>query len=868
MTKLNRVLKGKPLKVSCFFLLIVSLTEIWSKTQIDMLVAYTTQAKSKYADIETRIENSRVTTNEVFSSSKIAANLNMVHVFELEGYHQARSIDGDFHLMTNIRILELERLRDEYSADVICFIVDHPTGSGGIATGNPQPLGKVGYHMILRADALGQMLMAHELGHLLGADHNIEFFGGDISLTLNGTVAWRGDIGGESSRTVMAYGSSFSKIPHFSSPNSIVDKVQIGDSQENNVAAINTWLPQVAGLRGAAPTVEAKILSRTPASNGFDYRFGADLVNGGKVTRVRMKVQQSTDNKNWVSTFNKNLYTRPFEIKANVTHPHFRVIVDIYEGATRKGRDIEKGTLDPVKLISDVHPQSPPVPYERLFFTSEIWSYEHKTMFNPEKLEVYVNDVLVNTSENFNSISGFHARSTWVESALPGTYHVKSIWTHDETEYVNETTVVVPGVRDVKVDMSSPSLGETFAVGSDIPLTANLHIPGGKFSHLEWMANGSLIHTIDTPSEGINSWIWENVAEGNYQITLRVFNGNLYEEVSSFISVTDIAMPEVQLVHPNDGMVVKTGQPLAIAAVANQVQGAIVSLDLIINGEVVTSSEKSSPLFMYTPLSDGLYTAQARVTVSLPNDRDDVIVSNVSEVVTFQAGTENFNACPVALFGPDIQAEVGSVLHLHPGNSFDPKGGHLGFRYEQVLGDPIPWFQPDNSALEIELTILGSFEFELRVMDMDGCVDKDTIVIDATVPNEALQFDGEEDVVHIPHHNDLNLGEGDFTLEVWVRPDANQETYAMFMSNRQGNGLNGFLFGMDRGRPYMQLNGWNAVHSNFNINDGQWHHVVVVREGATLRYIVDGAIRRVVTENWIDDRNINSLGHDLFLGLG
>jgi hypothetical protein len=115
----------------------------------------------------------------------------------------------------------------------------------------------------------------------------------------------------------------------------------------------------------------------------------------------------------------------------------------------------------------------------------------------------------------------------------------------------------------------------------------------------------------------------------------------------------------------------------------------------------------------------------------------------------------------------------------------------------------------------------------------------------------SLTFDGRFDSrVTLPANRSLSLADTSFTIESWVRPDE----ISYFRSNtiasrRLEDGSEGWLFGISgRGNfdglakrtPFFLVDGWPddaadagrflSAGPQYNLGDGQWHHVAVVLE--------------------------------------
>ena len=111
------------------------------------------------------------------------------------------------------------------------------------------------------------------------------------------------------------------------------------------------------------------------------------------------------------------------------------------------------------------------------------------------------------------------------------------------------------------------------------------------------------------------------------------------------------------------------------------------------------------------------------------------------------------------------------------------------------------------------------------------------------VRGKALQFDGQNDFVSLPDSSSLPTGNGSYTLEAWIKPDAMGDRgiigWGPWGSQSQVNALR--LMGDGQIRHYW----WgNDLDVNVgNLADGKWHHVAATFDGQTRRVYVDGVLK-------------------------
>jgi Concanavalin A-like lectin/glucanases superfamily len=123
------------------------------------------------------------------------------------------------------------------------------------------------------------------------------------------------------------------------------------------------------------------------------------------------------------------------------------------------------------------------------------------------------------------------------------------------------------------------------------------------------------------------------------------------------------------------------------------------------------------------------------------------------------------------------------------------------------------------------------------------------IISEAGFAETALEFDGRDDHVVIPHSTPLDFTEDqDFTLEIWLKPAPSDAPEHVVSILEKGDGSGGYPYALR-----YQSRAGNVVAarsdgstapvsllSTIAINDGNFHHVALVKAGATLSLLIDG----------------------------
>jgi len=113
--------------------------------------------------------------------------------------------------------------------------------------------------------------------------------------------------------------------------------------------------------------------------------------------------------------------------------------------------------------------------------------------------------------------------------------------------------------------------------------------------------------------------------------------------------------------------------------------------------------------------------------------------------------------------------------------------------------------------------------------------------------NVSWYFDG-ADYVFCPSSSTLALGSGDFTIEMWIKPDdTNQRTWIGWVNDSP-------MFEYDSGYRWYSANIGGIDLKGGTISTGVWQHIAVSRTSTTIQIYKNGT--RVATG--IDDRNFTN----------
>jgi len=111
--------------------------------------------------------------------------------------------------------------------------------------------------------------------------------------------------------------------------------------------------------------------------------------------------------------------------------------------------------------------------------------------------------------------------------------------------------------------------------------------------------------------------------------------------------------------------------------------------------------------------------------------------------------------------------------------------------------------------------------------------------------NSALEFNGNGNYVDLGNDADFDFGANDFSVSAWIKSSYTGEYQTIFSKGTPTG--QGYYFVTGYGGSYLSLHletsegGWENVNiCSVPVNDGNWHHAVLTKEGSTITFYVDG----------------------------
>ena len=394
----------------------------------------------------------------------------------------------------------------------------------------------------------------------------------------------------------------------------------------------------------------------------------------------------------------------------------------------------------------------------------------------------------------------------------------------------------------------------------------------------EWKQGTTVISTGSTVSVSPTSYV-------NYTVTLTDQNGCKSAQKSILVSANNTS---AMVVVVNQSTLCQ-GVPLNIiyhiapcarfnsgnvfTAQLSNASGVFHPTNPTVIGSVVSSDPGSMSITIptATPIGNGYRIRLVSSDISyispdngsnlsvIANNGDAVISASVANT-TFCAGasmTVSFNRATCAYVNsPNVYT---AQLSDASGNFANPIN----------LGTLNSTASSGNIVATIPETVQPGSKYRVRVVSSNLVHLGTSNSVDLTITTacHALSFDGVDDRVTIPNHSAYNVGNGNFTIEAWIKASPTSPSQSTLLSNRVNGSANTFLFVVCTSgtQLLLQINGVNYASSTFtNIYDNACHHVAVTRTSGALQFFIDG-VQKGGAYSTLSINTTNSLliGYDL-----
>ncbi|WP_397379709.1 LamG domain-containing protein [Prosthecobacter sp.] len=121
----------------------------------------------------------------------------------------------------------------------------------------------------------------------------------------------------------------------------------------------------------------------------------------------------------------------------------------------------------------------------------------------------------------------------------------------------------------------------------------------------------------------------------------------------------------------------------------------------------------------------------------------------------------------------------------------------------------------------------------------------------------SIKFDGTGDYITAPSSTDWNFGNGDFTVEFWIKWNAFPAASGTIIGNYPGTWA--LQYRPDTSNKINWYNGSSLYSASLSLSTGIWYHFAVCRSGSSLRIFVDGGQSGATATDSTNYNSTNSL---------
>ena len=188
---------------------------------------------------------------------------------------------------------------------------------------------------------------------------------------------------------------------------------------------------------------------------------------------------------------------------------------------------------------------------------------------------------------------------------------------------------------------------------------------------------------------------------------------------------------------------------------------------------------------------------------------------------------------------------IGENVHVYRDNS-----GCWPYQGQEYLGTTVIDGSGNWTVTGLTITTASDKITATATNATDGTSEFSPVFINP--PGNALDFDGVDDYVDLGDPNEVDFGSGNFTLELWFKPNDLSDGNRILIAKDEGAGGNrqfALQFNPDAypGQKKLRVLYYkdNTTAVGFDtgdnaINDTNWHHIAAIRNGVIFEVYVDG----------------------------
>jgi Metallo-peptidase family M12 len=215
---------------------------------LKVLVAYTPKVATDVTDVDGLIQSAIANENLSYTNSKIQVQAQLQYSYKVD-YTESGSFQTDldkFATKGDGVMDEVHDKRNQYKADVCVLLIDNQSSCG--LADNILATDGTAFAVVNYSCAAANLSLAHEIGHLFGARHNVDADSTVMPFAYGHGYCYSG--GGW--RTVMSYecSSGHIRMPYWSSPTIMFGGVPTGTAdKEDNARVLRETASTITSFR-------------------------------------------------------------------------------------------------------------------------------------------------------------------------------------------------------------------------------------------------------------------------------------------------------------------------------------------------------------------------------------------------------------------------------------------------------------------------------------------------------------------------------------------------------------------------------------------------------------------------------------------
>jgi len=249
----------------------------------------------------------------------------------------------------------------------------------------------------------------------------------------------------------------------------------------------------------------------------------------------------------------------------------------------------------------------------------------------------------------------------------------------------------------------------------------------------------------------------------------------------------------------------------------------------------------------YTPGTGDLATGN--VTLTFTSNSAVSPCSNVSDSVTYSIIPSVSAVASITVPATDCNAQV--TLTANGSGQWSAVSVPTGSSYSfSNINDPNAIFIGESDA---------TYNITWTLLNTSPCSNTQATISNVYFPacaNDVIDFDGSND--NIDFEDNFNLS-GDFSLELWIKPNVTDGNIKTILSKRNADNVNtGYDLRYVNNTIQFRWNGSGQISAN-NISTNRWYHVALTHNGSTYRLYIDGILRTSTTGSAPTSNTMNFL---------